>query len=111
MGFFEKTAGDGFFQKVGIMFGNEFNIASLFTPLTLNHIRFRAKSCILRGAGLSPAPYVVQGPHPLPSRGEGGGGMAQREFDANFIQFAVLDTRYMNICLEKSNDWDKNFHI
>jgi len=27
MGFFEETAGDGFFQKVGIMFGNEFNIA------------------------------------------------------------------------------------
>jgi hypothetical protein len=101
MGFFEKTAGDGFFQKVGIMFGNEFNIASLFRPLTLNHIRFRAKSCTLCGAG----------PSPSPQPGRGGGGMAQREFDANFIQFAVLDTRYMNICLEKSNDWDKNFHI
>jgi hypothetical protein len=35
MSFFEKTAGDGFFQKVGIMFGNEFNIVSRFIPLTL----------------------------------------------------------------------------
>ena len=83
MGFFEKTAGEGFLRKVGIMFGNEFNIASLFTPLTLT---------------LSPA-------------GERGGGMAQRGFDTNFVQFAVLDTHYMNICFEKSNDPDKNFHI
>jgi hypothetical protein len=29
MGFFEKTAGDGFFQKVEIMFGTELNIISL----------------------------------------------------------------------------------
>jgi hypothetical protein len=72
MGFFEKTAGDGFFQKVGIMFGNEFNIASLFRPLTLNHIRFRAKSCTLCGAGLSPASYVVQGLTLSPA-GERGG--------------------------------------
>ena len=35
MGFFEKTAGDGFFQKVEIMFGTELNIVSLFIPLTL----------------------------------------------------------------------------
>jgi hypothetical protein len=82
MGFFEKTAGEGFLRKVGIMFGNEFNIASLFTPLTLT---------------LSPA-------------GERGGGTAQREFDANFIQFTVPDARYMNICFEKSKDWDKSFH-
>jgi hypothetical protein len=26
MGFFEKTAGDGFFQKVEMMFGTELNI-------------------------------------------------------------------------------------
>jgi hypothetical protein len=35
MGFFEKTVGDGFFQKVEIMFGTELNILSLFIPLTL----------------------------------------------------------------------------
>ena len=67
MAFFEKTAGDGFFQKVGIMFGNEFNMRPLST--------------------------------------------AQRDLDASFIQFSVLDTRYMNICFEKGNDLDKNFHI
>jgi len=67
MGFFEKTAGDGFFQKVGIMFGNEFNMRPLST--------------------------------------------AQRGFDTNFVQFTVLNTHYMNICFEKSNDLDKNFHI
>jgi hypothetical protein len=67
MGFFEKTAGDGFFQKVEIMFGTELNIISLK-------------------------------------------GRLQRDFNTSFIQFAVLDTRYMNICLEKSNGWDKNFH-
>jgi hypothetical protein len=27
MGFFEKTGGEGFFQKVGIMFGKEFSIS------------------------------------------------------------------------------------
>jgi hypothetical protein len=31
MGFFEKTGGDGFFQKVEIMFGNEFNIRPLWS--------------------------------------------------------------------------------
>jgi len=29
MGFFEKTGGEGFFQKVGMMFGKEFNIRLL----------------------------------------------------------------------------------
>jgi hypothetical protein len=29
MGFFEKTAGEGFFQKVEIMFGTELNIRPL----------------------------------------------------------------------------------
>jgi len=29
MGFFKKTAGDGFFRKVEIMFGTEFNISPL----------------------------------------------------------------------------------
>ena len=67
MGFFEKTAGEGFFQKVEMMFGTEVNIRPLST--------------------------------------------AQREFDTSFIQFAVLDTRYMTICFEKSKDRDKNFHI
>jgi len=43
MGFFEKIVGDGFFQKVDIMFGTELNIMSLYPP----H------------------------PHPLPSWGEG----------------------------------------
>jgi hypothetical protein len=67
MGFLEKTAGEGFFQKVEIMLGTELNIRPLST--------------------------------------------AQRDLDTSFVQFAVLDTRYMNICFEKSNDWDKNFHI
>jgi hypothetical protein len=66
MGFFGRSAGEGFFQKVEIMFGTELNIRPL------------SKS--------------------------------QRDLDANFIQFAVLDSRYMNICFEKSNDRDKNFH-
>ena len=35
MGFFEKTAGEGFFQKVEMMFGTELNIVSLFIPLPL----------------------------------------------------------------------------
>ena len=33
MGFFEKTAGEGFLQKVEMMFGTEPNIVSLFIPL------------------------------------------------------------------------------
>jgi hypothetical protein len=33
MGFFEKTAGEGFFQKVEMMLGTELNIVSLFIPL------------------------------------------------------------------------------
>ncbi len=36
MGFLEKTAGEGFFQKVEMMFGTELNIVSLFIPLTLS---------------------------------------------------------------------------
>jgi hypothetical protein len=46
----------------------------LFTP-TLNHVRFRA----------SPAPYVVQGPHPPPSRG--------RDYSGN-VKYFWLESRF-----------------
>ncbi len=135
MGFFEKTAGDGFFQKVEIMFGTELNIVSLFYTLrpesreTRGGAGLRARNDNLRpsphnsplhrwegmeGRGIRGSLYCPPPPSPSPIRR--GRGLEreptrlQRDFDANFIQFTVLNTRYMNICFEKSNDWDKNFH-